>query len=195
MSWPEVELYIQGGKKENIQRPLLNTLYRFFFNFHLRQGGPGEGERATSMWEKDTDQLHVPHLGIEPTTWVSALTGNQTCDLSVTGRCSNQLSHTGQGYTGPLKAYRIKPWRFRIQAPFDFHPHWQPAGGWVDGRPLDHIQAATSSLRNSDGHFTAWSLCQTRSIALDTFQSLPIFPNPQTTLFLSKCLQMLLHKY
>ena len=41
--------------------------------------------------------LNAPELGNKPTTWVCALTGNQTRNLSVKGWCSNQLSHTSQG--------------------------------------------------------------------------------------------------
>ena len=46
---------------------------------------------------------YVPGLGIKPATQVSALTGNQTCNLSVMKQCSNQLSHTDQGLKFFLK--------------------------------------------------------------------------------------------
>ena len=49
--------------------------------------------------ERNIDQLPPVHspTEFEPTTWVCALTGNQTHNLSVMGRCSNQLRHMGQG--------------------------------------------------------------------------------------------------
>lgn len=51
-----------------------------------------------------------------------------------------------------------------IQVSFDFHLNWKSAGSWMDGQ---------------DCYFTNWILCQTRNVALETFQSQPIFTNPQ----------------
>ena len=61
-------------------------------------------------------------------TQVCALTRNQTHNLLVTGRCSNQLSHTGygsvitfnvNGLTVPIKRHRVAKW-IRKQHPYIF---------------------------------------------------------------------------
>ena len=48
--------------------------------------------------------VYAPGLGIEPTTWVHALTGNQIHNPSVTGQRFNQLSHASQGTKATLRA-------------------------------------------------------------------------------------------
>ena len=56
-------------------------------------------ERNINMKEKHRSAafLYVPQPGIEPATWVCALTRNRTHNPQCTGMYSNQLSHTGQG--------------------------------------------------------------------------------------------------
>ena len=52
----------------------------------------------------------------EPAAQACALTGNRTCDLSVYVRCSNQLSHTGQG----PHSFWVQERRFlKMHFPFD----------------------------------------------------------------------------
>ena len=53
---------------------------------------PGLGDRAR------TGGSSTPRPGIESATQVCALTGNRTCNPLVTGQCSNQLSHSRQGF-------------------------------------------------------------------------------------------------
>ena len=60
----------------------------------------GNREREKHWCERETligCLSYVPQLGIESTTWVWALTRNQTCELSSIGWCYKQQSHSSQG--------------------------------------------------------------------------------------------------
>lgn len=60
----------------------------------------GEREKIIHGCERETSTSHFPYTprpGIEPTTYVRAITGNRTGDLSVHWMRLNQLSHIGQG--------------------------------------------------------------------------------------------------
>ena len=78
------------------------NLFKIFYLFIFRGRGGSERGRDTSMCERNIDQLPLsPPLtpGTWPTTQLCALTGNQTCNLSVCRTVFNPLSHTGQGFS------------------------------------------------------------------------------------------------
>ena len=68
-----------------------NPHVRTFFHWFL---GREEG-RETLMWERSIKWLSLvcTWSGTKPSTYVCAPTGNHTHDLSITGGCSNELSH------------------------------------------------------------------------------------------------------
>ena len=88
--------------------------YSFFFNPHLRTyfhcfrekrrgRGREKHQLVTCCTYPAWGLYNAPQPGIKPATKASALMGNQTPDLLVMGSCSNQASHTSQGFIPCLK--------------------------------------------------------------------------------------------
>ena len=86
------------------------------FSLTLERGGKRERHRERHKRKREAQTGCMPYIpdpaitcpdwglctfapgpGIKPATQACALTKNRTCNILVTGWCSNQQSHTGQG--------------------------------------------------------------------------------------------------
>ena len=73
----------------------------FFFFFKREGKGGRKGKKHQCERETLIGCLsHVPQPATELTSQASALTGNQTSDLSLCGTTSNYQNSSGQGTTG-----------------------------------------------------------------------------------------------
>ena len=89
---------------------IIFTWGHFFHCFLEREEGrEEEREREISMWGRNVDWLPPirAHTGDRTHNPGCALTKNQTGNLLVMGRCSNQLSHTGQGQVMTCNQHHI----------------------------------------------------------------------------------------
>ena len=73
-------------------------IFSFSFLRERGKGGRKEGEKHQCVRETSISCLsHASQLRTKPTTQACALTGDQTCDLSIFRTMPNQLSHSSQG--------------------------------------------------------------------------------------------------
>ena len=94
---------VGANKKEAIAVSGREATGCVFFFFFFKREGKGERKGKKHQCERETligCLSHVPQPATELTSQASALTGNQTSDLSLCGTTSNYQNSSGQGTTG-----------------------------------------------------------------------------------------------
>ena len=125
---------------------ILTQRWVFFIVFE-RERERGRGRRKEREGERNTDVrkqprfvafLSMPWPGIEPSTWVRALTGKQTCNLSVYRSMLQPTEPVGQGKNSHLFDVETSIFPTTPQWKKNFPKGSEPTHAWSLGflRPL-----------------------------------------------------------